>query len=78
MDSDRVPTELIDAAVAACGPIRRFYLAGGGSEGDLRTDLSYVCEAFLEALLQQAPAPMTRRRPRVASYVGPERRVTRP
>ena len=79
MDSDRVSPELTDAAVSAAGPIERFYVRGGGSASDLRTDLSYVVEAVLDFLVSNAPAPVTaRRRLRGGSYTGPERRATRP
>lgn len=74
-DCERVPTEVIDAALRGAESIRRFYLAGGGSEDDLRTDISYVAEAVLDALAVVAVPTSSRKRVvSTPAYAGPERR----
>lgn len=77
----RVPSQLTDAALAASPMIERFYRLGGGSEDDLRTDMSYAIEAVLDRLVNSnapsPPRPRGRSLLRVVStpaYTGPERR----
>ena len=71
----RVPPILLDVAEHAATMIRRFYVAGGGSEKDLRTDLGDVVHAVLghvrehPCLLVQAPLVIE-----TATYKGPDRR----
>jgi len=81
-ECDRVPSQLTDAAIAASAMIEHYYLAGGGSAKDLRTDVSYLVEAVLETLVGSTAPPPPRLRRRTAwskvistpRYAGPERR----
>lgn len=82
-ECSRVPSRLTDAALEAGPMIERFYLRGGGSSDDLRTDMSYVIEAVLDTLVGSTPPPPPRTRRRGRSwlraisspgYVGPDRR----
>lgn len=47
MENPNVPTHVTDAAEISCGSLKRFYLAGGGSAADFRTDLSDAIAAAL-------------------------------
>lgn len=45
MEHPDVPSELTTAAIAASPSLEHFYLQGGGSASDLRTDISYALAA---------------------------------
>lgn len=45
MDHPDVPVEVVNAAIAASPMLERFYLEGGGSPQDFRTDVSAALAA---------------------------------
>lgn len=73
----RVQPIVLDVAERAATSIRRFYVAGGGSTSDFRTDLASVIEAVLTfGELQPHVLERTPRVVETSSYTGPDRRRT--
>lgn len=79
MAHPNVSPELITIAIAACPPMQRIYLAGGGSMRDLRTHMGHALAAALSANVAQSRSPvidLVGRRRSQKSYSGWERRQT--
>lgn len=79
-----VPARLVDAALEASPMLERFYVAGGGSKDDLRTDLSHaLAAAILFGSTGGTPwsddlaGKREERRLAQRAYTGPDRRRAR-
>lgn len=72
---------LVDVALAESPCLERFYLLGGGSSADLRTDLSHALAAVLTAgstastpVIDLTERRLGERRQAQVAFTGPERR----